>query len=322
MTHYWIERPRLNGKDADEWKPSDPAEAAANIDKWYSEGRLLFPRDVLQHVRDQLRKPLVRGDTILVQAFDGSVYDYSVRTGETRSLYSRITEDDSDGAQDKEEKWMMTTPAIRYTSIESLKADLEWSLSRAYCSIGLSHFMVRVDTEPEPPGDLDAGLKFFNSVFEEWKGSEAWRDIKSTVLSLRLRTQIHKVIGMACGEFTGPGPSRLKRHAVQHVLLLLLKEALQVGHLGAKNVACYAQDPAYTSTDQSVLERSGITVAEDPGGFLEMDNRSLVFSCAPNICVKQIIADTVRPPIMFLCTVREDESRLITYVYSTHHSQY
>ncbi|KAL4938832.1 hypothetical protein BDV06DRAFT_200076 [Aspergillus oleicola] len=306
--HSYIDRPRRDGKDADEWKPNDEAEAAALIDELYSAGRPLYPREVLQHVRDQLRQPLSNGDIIYVKAFDGSTYDYPVQTGNTK-----WRPDYNSGDENKVVEWVLTTPEIYYNSFESLQHNLHWSLSRAYCSIGIAHGMVRRDQEPDPPGDLDAGLLFFKDTLREWEQSEAWKELKSTMLSLHLQTSIHKVVGMACGDFTGKrSPQRCRRSAVQNSLLLTIKNALQESGLGTGDVACYAQDPAYSKTDQLILESSGIQVIEDPEGFLQMDDRSLVFCCAPNICVKQIIADTARPAIMILDTIRDDNPEYLT----------
>ncbi|KAF7167827.1 hypothetical protein CNMCM6106_003243 [Aspergillus hiratsukae] len=255
--HSWSDRPLRDGKDADEWKPTSASEAAANIDEWYQAGRLLFPRHSLQDVHDQLRKPLKKGDSIYVKAFDGLVYEYPVRTGDTKTLFER----DGDKEEDKPVLWVI---------------------------VSIGHWMTRVDQEPEPetPGNLDSGLEYLRSNLRDWEGSGAWKDIRCTLSSLNLSCKIAKVIGMACGTFTPTLESRgCRRSAVQHAFLLTLKSFLQESNLGTREVACYAQDPGYSKTDELVLEKSNIKVLEDPEGFLGMDDVSLVFSCGPNICV-------------------------------------
>ncbi|RHZ57500.1 uncharacterized protein CDV56_108101 [Aspergillus thermomutatus] len=310
--HSWIDRPRRDGKDADEWKPTSESEAAANIDEWYQAGQLLFPRDTLQDVYDQLQKPLTKGDSIYVKAFDGSVYEYPVRTGDTKTMHER----NGDNGEDKSVEWVLTTPHIYYRSFEGLKQMLEYSLSRAYCSVGIRHWMTRVDQEPEPLGKLDSGLEFLHTTLRDWEGSEAWREIKSTLSSLNLNSKIAKVIGMACGTFTTALDSRgSRRSAVQHAFLLTLKRFLQESNLGNGEVTCYVQDPGYSKTDRLLLEKSDMKVLEDPEGFLEMDDASLVFSCAPNICVKQIVADIVRPLVLIWCTVQSEDPKCPWYVF-------
>ncbi|EAW23649.1 uncharacterized protein NFIA_023600 [Aspergillus fischeri NRRL 181] len=290
--HAWIDRPLRDGKDADEWEPTE-SEAIANIDRWYQAGRPLFPRDSLQDVRDQLRKSLKKGDSIYVKAFDGSMYEWPVKTGDIKTLW----EPDDDTGEEKRVEWML--------------------LSQAYCSVGIGHWMTRVGQEPEPGplGDLNSGLEFLDTTLRGWEGSEPWRDIKSTLSSLNLDTKIAKVIGMACGSFTPTleccGSTR---SAVQHALLLTMKTFLQECNLGTGEVACYVQDPGYSKTDRLVLEKSDIKVLEDPEGFLEMDDASLVFSCGPNICVKEIVADIARPSILIWCTVKEEDPEHALYV--------
>ncbi|KAL2835272.1 hypothetical protein BDW59DRAFT_137420 [Aspergillus cavernicola] len=302
--HSYLDRPLYNGKDADEWKPNSEEEAAANIKQWYQDGRLLYPRDTIQDVRDQLRKPLMNGEYIFVKAFDGSVYEFLVRIGELQKAYVSS----SDSEEDKKEELVMTTPHIRYNSYEGLKQHLQWSLSRAYCSISIAHYLVPPNkSTAESPVDINTGVEFLHGIVRDWEASKAWREIKSTLLSLTLCSQIHKVIGMACGDFGRSDARGARRSAVQHALLLMLKRTLQESDLGTDEVACYAQDPIYSSIDRLVLESSGCKVVEDPDGFLEMDERSLVFSCAPNICVKQVIADIARPAILIWDTVQEDD---------------
>ncbi|PKX89884.1 uncharacterized protein P174DRAFT_425049 [Aspergillus novofumigatus IBT 16806] len=304
--HAHLDRsPLRDGKDADEWEPTE-SEAVANIDQWYQAGRPLFPRHSLQDVRDQLRKPLKKGDSIYVKAFDGSIYEWPVKTGDIKPLW----EPDDDMGEEKRVQWVLTTPHISYRSFTGLKDLLEYSLSQAYCSVAIQHWMTRVgqEPEPEPLGDLNSGLEFLDTTLRGWEGSEPWRDIKSTLSSLNLNTKIAKVIGMACGSFT-PTLERCgsRRSAVQHALLLTIKSFLQEYNLGTSEVACYVQDPGYSKTDRLVLEQSDIKVLEDPEGFLEMDDASLVFSCNPNICVKEIVADIARPSILIWCTVKEED---------------
>lgn len=104
--HSWIDIPLRDGKDADEWELTE-SKAIANIDQWYQEGRLLFPRDSLQEVRDQLRKPLKKGDSIYVKGFDGSMYEWPVKTGNIKTHW----EADNNTGEEKQVDWMLHHPA-------------------------------------------------------------------------------------------------------------------------------------------------------------------------------------------------------------------
>lgn len=72
-------------------------------------------------------------------------------------------------------------------------------------------------------------------------------------------------------------------------------------------VKCYAQDPAYNDVDQALLRGIGIEPLDDPKGFLEIDEDTLVFSVSPNVPVKQVVADVQWPGAMIWNTVSLEE---------------
>ncbi|KAL4786531.1 hypothetical protein BJX76DRAFT_346205 [Aspergillus varians] len=72
-------------------------------------------------------------------------------------------------------------------------------------------------------------------------------------------------------------------------------------------IKCYAQDPAYNDVDQALLRDIGIEPLDDPKGFLEIDEDTLVFSVSPNVPVKQVVADVQWPGAMIWNTVSLEE---------------
>lgn len=64
------------------------------------------------------------------------------------------------------------------------------------------------------------------------------------------------------------------------------------------SIQCYAQDPGYTDTDRNMLQNSGITVLDNPHGFLEVTDSTVVLSFDAEVPVRQIIADIARPVMM------------------------
>lgn len=62
-----------------------------------------------------------------------------------------------------------------------------------------------------------------------------------------------------------------------------------------------------TSVDRDVLADIGFEMIDDPRGWLEIDERSVVLSVAPNVPVKEIIADTARPAIVIWSRVKNDD---------------
>lgn len=80
----------------------------------------------------------------------------------------------------------------------------------------------------------------------------------------------------------------------QHGLLLTLQKWLQERD-DSNRIPCYAQDPGYNSTDKKILSEVGIEVIDDPRGWLEVDEQSMIVSVSPNVPSKEIIADIARP---------------------------
>ena len=68
---------------------------------------------------------------------------------------------------------------------------------------------------------------------------------------------------------------------------------------------CYAQDPVYEDVDRRVLGELGMTVLDNPRGFLEVDESTAVFSLAPEVAVRQIVVDIAKPALMIWNKVRE-----------------
>lgn len=62
-----------------------------------------------------------------------------------------------------------------------------------------------------------------------------------------------------------------------------------------------------TSVDREVLVDIGFEMIDDPRGWLETDERSVVCSVAPNVPVKEIVADTARPAIVIWNRVNNDD---------------
>lgn len=71
------------------------------------------------------------------------------------------------------------------------------------------------------------------------------------------------------------------------------------------SITCYAQDPANTAADKAALKCYGVQILDDPCGFLEVDDPTVVCSFAPNVPVKQIVTDLARPAVLIWDRVRE-----------------
>jgi hypothetical protein len=145
------------------------------------------------------------------------------------------------------------------------------------------------------PNNLDQIHDNFVTHGEPWLESEECRAIIQSLLSHSSR-RIRKIVGFALGSLARADSDVLPRWIVQHALILGIADALRKTH--GHEIKCFAQEPIYTDDDKAFLHNKGITVLEDPMGFLEVDEETLVISISPNVCVKQILADLIRPAAM------------------------
>jgi hypothetical protein len=97
-----------------------------------------------------------------------------------------------------------------------------------------------------------------------------------------------------------------RRSAFQHRLLLTVRNTLRDTTWCPDEVRCYAQDPAYTDVDKSVITKAGIAILENPEAFLELDDSTVVVSCSPDVPVRQLVSELARPVIMIWGRVTGD----------------
>lgn len=107
---------------------------------------------------------------------------------------------------------------------------------------------------------------------------------------------VKKVVAFACYSvaWDREGSSVSAR---QHALALFLRQHLEKqGHI----VEYFAQEPQCTPIDREIFEDKevDIKILDDPWGFIEVDDETLVISFAPLAPVRQIVADTARPAMM------------------------
>lgn len=126
---------------------------------------------------------------------------------------------------------------------------------------------------------------------------------------------ITKIVGFALGPVAyldvrsadGIGPSATNA-LTQHMALLTIAEILKQRN-GGRKVKCYTQDPVNKGVGNEFLKTIGITSLDDPKGFLEVDDKTLVVSIHPNVPVRQVIADLQYPAAMLWNTVEEPVKR-------------
>lgn len=130
---------------------------------------------------------------------------------------------------------------------------------------------------------------------QEWESSDPCRLLKQTLASGPLPKSITKIVCFGLGPLT-PLNERSQRVHTQHAAALTMAHAIK--ERTGCNVQVYSQEPAYTRICEQVLGPHDITILDGVKGFLEVDSSTLVFTVAPNVPVKQIVADLAKPAIM------------------------
>ncbi|KAM3503696.1 hypothetical protein MY11210_008619 [Beauveria gryllotalpidicola] len=168
-----------------------------------------------------------------------------------------------------------------------------------------------------PLADLEAAFRTHQA---SWLQSAACQSLTSilTTSAAALRTPIRKIVCFGLGRLDDWEKTTreellvsVRRSAFQHAAALTMAAALTTTTTttmaaAGETVRCYAQDPAYAAEEKKLLAALGFTVLEDPKGFLEVDEATLVFSVTPNIPVRQVVADMGWPAAMVWNRIEPD----------------
>ncbi|KAK4033538.1 hypothetical protein C8A01DRAFT_19539 [Parachaetomium inaequale] len=194
-------------------------------------------------------------------------------------------------------------PADQLTSISSIHVT-DFNPSKAFLTITVNVLPVPVlpatgEVVPLSPVRLAPETRaILQQEKVKWDASAACRELVATLQGVadagRL-PRVGKVVAFACHSLSmAEGAGRV---AMEHALVLSIRDFF-ARHDPTTTVRCYAQDPVYQDVDREVLGELGMTVLDNPRGFLEVDESAAVFSLAPNVAVRQIVADIAKPALM------------------------
>ncbi|KAI1632750.1 hypothetical protein F4809DRAFT_655930 [Biscogniauxia mediterranea] len=160
-------------------------------------------------------------------------------------------------------------------------------------------------------------LQLYLHEKEKWDKSDACSSLKLILATSKIPTNINKMVCFGLGNLESAYLSSMEpthhRSIVQHATALTIAAAVQ--RKINKPIKIYAQDPNYSLFTKRTLARQEIHVIDCYGatGFTYVDEDAIVFSVAPNVPVKQVVADIARPPIMIwekVSTPEEEEEKL------------
>jgi len=156
--------------------------------------------------------------------------------------------------------------------------------------------------KPDPALSPEDMLREFGQVQSEWEASSPCQELRRILQTVDI-PPVKKIVAFACSTMDwGEEPSSASR--LQHCLVLTLKDILSALN-GGKEVPGFAQDPIYVDADKQTLQHHGVTVLDDPRGFLEVDDTSAVFSANPDVPIRDIVLELARPPIMVWNEMKE-----------------
>ncbi|PGG96705.1 hypothetical protein AJ79_09475 [Helicocarpus griseus UAMH5409] len=191
----------------------------------------------------------------------------------------------------------------------------------------ICHEMERQDKETGNvlPGFVSQPIEvvedMLKSTIQIWETTESCKRLR-TILTAAAKNNdnlrdISKIVGFAFGDISSERKSDSAlappRSYFQHALLLTLRDVLlqikgeENSNDSTDKLRCFVQDPSYQDVDDQVLKKSGITILEDPDGFLETDDSTAVLSFAPNVPVRQIVCDIARPALIIWDTVKPEK---------------
>ncbi|KAI5928181.1 hypothetical protein F4810DRAFT_719848 [Camillea tinctor] len=160
-------------------------------------------------------------------------------------------------------------------------------------------------------------LQLYLHEKEKWDKSDTCSKLKLIIATSKIPTNINKMVcfglgNLESGYLASEEPTH-HRSIVQHAAALTISAAVQ--RKLNKPIKIYAQDPNYSLYTKRTLARQEIHVIDCHGakGFTYVDEDTIVFSVAPSVPVKQIIADLARPPVMIwekVSSPEEEEEKL------------
>ncbi|KAK4041295.1 hypothetical protein C8A01DRAFT_14948 [Parachaetomium inaequale] len=307
------------------------AETRAKIQAKYDAGAPLYTKDDFRRVVEVFDRAMLEGGMhehrLAVRGIDGVRVRFVLKVGAFASI--KVP------GKDTTLKFILQDVRIKHHSIEmmtgrnnsSSDADLPLAVAALPFSVVHTGAMVNKTTGQTMAGrpapwdwrDSSAVAARLAMFWPGWEITETCSHVWAIFLGLVpvvvdrsvlaradvvcLPGVIDKVVAFGCGSMAAADRESEKRVGVQHALVLSVRHALLAranrrrayGWAAVGEVRCYAQDAGYQPTDRGGLAEVGITVLEDPRGLLEVDSTSVVVSFAPDLPLRQIVADIARP---------------------------
>ncbi|KAE8372326.1 hypothetical protein BDV26DRAFT_286050 [Aspergillus bertholletiae] len=138
------------------------------------------------------------------------------------------------------------------------------------------------------------------SSIQIWERSQSFKLLQTIIESRKNLPPVTKIVCLAFGTILPRSIDHWDHKSeFKYALALSLRDVMNKRQRDTTGeIKCYAQDPAYTEIDKSILENYGITILEDPAAFAQIDESTIVLTFAPGVPVRQLVADIARPAMM------------------------
>lgn len=144
-----------------------------------------------------------------------------------------------------------------------------------------------------------------------WLQSPGCRELIA-ILERSSLPKINNIVCFGLGNIDRAGDDWFKlRATTQHAAALTMARVLGKRY-GKDTLPVLLQDPYYNPIEKTLLTNLGFEIVGGHGalGFTLVDDASLVFTVAPDVPVRQIIADIATPAVMIWNTVKPAETAL------------
>ncbi|RAL13433.1 uncharacterized protein BO97DRAFT_413415 [Aspergillus homomorphus CBS 101889] len=292
MEAHWLGPPMYNPASL------SPFQVAMNLIRFDQEGEPFFTKEFLREMQAQLARPLQSGERYTSIGVDGTPVEFEPAFGQV--------------SNHMEFQYVNGPVRLVYVpwNILITQACSESSLNPAsYCRVLPMHVKQYLypgtgEIMQLPPINPEIILDLLEEAINDWETSNAWTTVKETLIAVRSRHTIDNLVAFSCGSIFGEFAA-----GIQHAMLLLIMNLFGVGGgdgLCEELLACSVQDPNYKEWDKETLMALDMKVVDDPQGFLDVEDESIVFTCASDVPVKEIVLEIARPAII----IWEDITRI------------
>ncbi|KAK2029956.1 hypothetical protein LX32DRAFT_342620 [Colletotrichum zoysiae] len=261
------------------------AERSRLIQERYDAGQPLFTKTQLASLAEQIAH---KSHLIQIKGMDGEM------------TYQPVAWDDFD---DRE------TLSIEYKPIQRLVISSNCPVEpfMPSCSVNVGYTTLPPQKTPDQVSlTVDKMIEVFEKYRDTWWGSPEFIRFQHILTCTPMPDGINKVICFGLGDLSLDsgddhhhrcrGHSEARCH-IQHAVALFVAQILEKRF--SREIPVYCQDPEYTQASIELLHCAMVEeVLNDPQGFLDVDENTVVISIDPSIPVKQIITDLARPAMI------------------------